>query len=67
MLTGATGFLRSSFFINVLESGYEAHIVVRSKAKPKTLQETPAIIALGKGCGLQILGRPGSGAAERTG
>ncbi|KAJ4390747.1 hypothetical protein N0V93_004345 [Gnomoniopsis smithogilvyi] len=48
MITGATGFLGSAFLVDILQSGYTAHIVVRSEAKAKTLQQAPAITSLDK-------------------
>lgn len=47
-ITGASGFLGSSFLIDLLKSGYTAHIAVRSEAKAKRLQEAPAIASLNK-------------------
>lgn len=48
VLTGASGLIGSSILIDILKAGYIAHIVVRSEAKAKLLQEAPAIANLGK-------------------
>lgn len=48
LITGATGYLGSRFLLDILQSGYKAHIVVRSESKAQTLQQAPAIVALDK-------------------
>lgn len=48
VITGANGFLGSAFLIDILQAGYTAHIVVRSEAKARSLQEAPAVTALNK-------------------
>lgn len=48
MITGATGFLGSTFLIDILRSGYTAHIVVRSEAKAQSLRQAPDLAALNK-------------------
>jgi nucleoside-diphosphate-sugar epimerase len=48
LLTGATGFLGSAILIDILKSGYEVNIAVRSEDKAKLVREAPAIASLGK-------------------
>lgn len=65
MITGATGFLGSAFLIDILKSGYTAHIVVRSESKAKTLQQAPAVSSLDKAAACKYfivpdLGVPGA-------
>ncbi|KAF3767883.1 NAD(P)-binding protein [Cryphonectria parasitica EP155] len=47
-ITGATGYLGSAILVDLLKSGYTAHIVVRSQAKAKRLQEAPVLANLNK-------------------
>ncbi|KAH8652156.1 hypothetical protein BX600DRAFT_527334 [Xylariales sp. PMI_506] len=48
LITGATGFLGSAVLIELLRSGYSAHIVVRSEQKAESLKSAPAMLAVGR-------------------